>query len=72
MYSFRYVLALACIVFFYKAGEQDDGDSGGLWALLSFMISLVILIIGFEGWLPLIGSQLGLLVVIALIRVFRE
>ncbi len=70
-YSMGFVIALASIAFFYKAGEDEMG-SGLPWAGLSAIVSTAILFWWSSGVLPVLFGQLGLLAGITAYRVWRD
>ena len=71
LYSFEFVLFLACAGFFYKAAEFED-ESAFLWTVLSVSIFIVTWIVFSWGWLGCLFGQLGLFVGIAVVRVLRK
>ncbi len=67
LYSFTFVLLLACAVFFYRAGEFE-GSSGVLWPALSVVISVAIWRWLHGGFVTVLLGQLGLFAGITLYR----
>jgi hypothetical protein len=67
LYSINFVLLVVFAIFFYRAGQFDDGP-GLLWAALSVFISLLI-----WQWLQwgLLAMILGQVVLFAGIGFFR-
>ena len=70
------VLAVICVITFYGAGGLDaqDGsrDPGVLWALLSALISAIVLIAFKGSWGFLLLSQVALFVGIGAVRMLRS
>ncbi len=71
IYSFAFVMALACAAFFFKGG-QEEGSSGLLWAGLSLIVSAVVMFWLHGGVAAVLFSQVGVLMVITLFRVWRD
>ena len=71
LYSFTFVLLLACAVFFYRAGEFD-GSSGLAWAALSILISVAIWRWLHGGVLAVLLGQVGLFAGITLYRSWKK
>lgn len=70
-YSFALVMAVACAIFYFKAGEQETG-SGVLWTGLSVIVSALVIMIFHGGLLAVLLAQAALLLGIALLRVWRD
>ena len=66
-YSFTFVLLLACMLFFYRAGEFE-GSSGLAWAAVSLLISVTIWRWLHGGFIAVLLGQVGLFVAITLYR----
>jgi len=66
-YSFTFILALACAIFFYRAGEFE-GSSGLAWAAVSLLISVAIWQWLHGGIIAVLLGQAGLFVGITLYR----
>jgi hypothetical protein len=71
LYSFAPIVMIVFAIFFYRAGEYDDG-SGIVWAALSVAISLVIWQWFRWGLLAMILGQVGLFVGIGVFRMLRK
>ena len=70
IYSFEFVLLLACAVFYYKAAEIEDAPRL-LWSGLSVGVYLLTWRVLGWGLLGCLLGQVGLLVGIAGIRALR-
>ena len=70
-YSLAFVLALLCVGFFYKAG-QDEMRSGFLWGGLSLVLSMLVIVTFGGGMGMVLLSQLALLAGITFYRVWRD
>jgi hypothetical protein len=70
-YSFNLVLLVVFAIFWYRAGEFDDGP-GLLWAVLSVAISFLIWQWLHWGLLPMILGQLCLFAGITVFRIIRK
>lgn len=70
-YSFAFVIMLASIAFYYKAGVDEIG-SGIPWAGASTVIGAVVLLVFNGGVVFMLAAQLALLAAIAVYRVWRE
>jgi hypothetical protein len=70
-YSFKFVMLLACAVFYYKAAEIE-GSSGFLWSVLSVLIFILTWIVLSWGWLGCLLGQVGLFAGIAFVRMLRR
>lgn len=70
------VLALVCVITFYGAGQLDARgearDYGVLWALLSALLSALVLMALKGSWAALLLSQVGLFVGIGVYRFLRD
>ena len=70
------VLALVCVSMFYGAGQLDSRgeahDYSFLWALLSALLSALVLIALKGSWGVLLLSQVGLFVGIGVFRFLRD
>jgi len=70
-YSFGFVLALACVGLFYRAG-QDEADAGLLWGGASLVVSMTILVRWNGGIVAVALGQLGVLAAITAYRLWRD
>ena len=61
------IFIISCAVFYYKAAGHEN-IPGILWAGLSLIVALGTILLGW-GWLGLIGGQVGLFFIIAIVRV---
>ena len=70
------VLALVCVITFYGAGQLDSRgeahDYSILWALLSVLLSALVLIALKGSWAVLLLSQVGLFIGIGIFRFLRD
>jgi hypothetical protein len=71
IYSFAFVLALACAALFYKAGEQET-ESGLAWAGVSIVVSALIILTFHGGVGAVLLGQLAVLAGITLWRTWRD
>jgi predicted cobalt transporter CbtA len=71
MISIGFVIMLACVVFFYRAGQME-GKSGILWALMSVVVWRVTPHVLGDGLLSQIAGQVGLFIGIAVFRVLLD
>ena len=71
IYSFAFVLAVACAIGFFKAGEREM-DSGVFWCGLSALVSGVILLRFNGGMFAILLGQVGLLAGITAFRMWRD
>lgn len=71
LYSFEFVLLLACAAFYYKAAEIEDSYPV-LWAALSILIFLITWLVFHWGLLGCLGGQLLYLAAITLLNVLRS
>ena len=72
----EWVLALVCVITFYGAGEHEGRfgghNHGTLWAVLSILVSAVV-VLAFKGtWTYLLIAQAGLFLGIGLVRSLRD
>lgn len=69
-------LAFVGMVGFYRAGDyeawQGERHNGLLWAALSALVSGIVFGVFGGGWWLWLGAQAGLLVGIAVVRVWWE
>ena len=69
-------LTIAGTIAFFNAGEYEARDGSAnhavLWAMLSLLISVLVLFVAGWGWLPWLILQVGLFVGIAAVRVLLE
>ena len=70
-YSLTFVLLVACAIFFYRAGE-DENSSGMLWGFLSVLISVLVWRVLGWGFLGVLFGQILLFVGITLFRTWRD
>jgi len=70
-YSFGFVMALICAMFFYQAGEKET-STGLWWGGLSVILSAVVIMLLHGGVWSVLFAQVGLLVTITLYRVWRD
>ena len=71
IYSFQFILMLACAVFYYRAADLENAPAL-LWAGISFGVyALTWLWLGW-GMLGNLFAQILLLIGIAIFRVIRE
>ena len=70
------ILALVCALTFFGAGELDSrGEAHDYrypWALMSALLSALILIVFKGSWAVLLLSQVGLFVGIGVFRLMRD
>jgi len=70
------LLALICIITFYVAGDHEARLSGNnlgpLWAILSALVSALMLIALHASWTWLLVSQVALFIVIGAVRAMRS
>lgn len=71
IYSFAFVLALACAGFFYRAGDEE-GSSGLVWGGASLVVSLFVMLRLDGGMLGVALAQLGVLASIVAFRLWRD
>lgn len=71
IYSMGFVVAVAAVAFYYKAGEQEM-DWGLPWAGMSAVISALVLFRWQGGMLAVLFAQLGLLAGITAYRLWRD
>jgi len=69
-------LTIAGVIAFFNAGEYEARDGSAnhavLWAMLSLLISVLVLFVVGWDWLPWLLAQVGLFVGIAAVRVLLE
>lgn len=69
-------LTIAGMIAFFNAGEYEARDGSAnhaiLWAVLSLLISVLVLFVGGWSWLPWLFAQIGLFIGIAAVRVLIE
>ena len=70
-YSFTFILAVVCAVFFYRAGEFE-GSSGIVWAGMSAVISIAIWAWLHGGLIAVLLGQVALFVGITLYRSYKK
>jgi hypothetical protein len=70
-YSVNFVLLIAFAVFYYRAGEFDNGK-GLLWAAISLTISCLILKWLHWGAVGMVFGQILLFVGIGIFRMIRD
>ena len=70
-YSFTFILAVVCAVFFYRSAEFE-GSSGTLWSGLSILVSVLVIWVLHWGFLGVLLGQVGLFSAITLFRVMRK
>jgi hypothetical protein len=69
LYSLNFPLALACAIFFYRAGEFEQKANPGIkWAALSILVSLAIWAGLRGGFIALFLGQVALFCGITLYR----
>ena len=70
------LLAFICIVTFYVAGDHEARLSGSnygpLWAILSALVSALMLIAFNASWTWLLVSQVALFIGIGVVRAMRS
>ena len=70
------VLALVCVITFYGAGQLDSRgeaqDYSIFWALLSALVSALVLVVLKGPWAVLLLSQVGLFIGIGIFRFLRD
>jgi len=71
MFYMPVLVCLAFAVFFYRAAEFED-ESTWIWCGLSVLISALTMFWLHWGWLGIILGQIGLLVGIAFLRMWRS
>jgi hypothetical protein len=71
MFYMSVLVCLAFAVFFYRAAEFED-ESTWIWCGLSVLISALTMFWLHWGWLGIILGQIGLLVGIAFLRMWRS
>ena len=71
MMGFGFVIMVACVVFFYKAGEMDDGPAF-LWAAMSLLVWYGTGMFIGGGLFTHVGGQVALFFGIAVFRVLRD
>lgn len=74
--SLEVVLALVCAVTFFRAGRFESAgearDYGALWALMSALLSALV-VLGLKGsWVALAAAQIGLFLAIGVYRAIRD
>ena len=74
--SLEVVLALVCAVTFFRAGRFESTDQAhdfsALWALMSALVSALVLL-GLDGsWVALAAAQVGLFFAIGIYRAVRD
>jgi len=74
--SLELVLAIVCAFSFYRAGQiesvNEARDYGFPWALVSALISLLVLVVFNASWGILLLSQVGLFFGIGIYRALRD
>lgn len=70
-YDLRFVVLLACAVFYYKAAAMED-CSTLLWSGLSVLVFVVTWIVLAWGWLGCLLGQVGLFAGITVVRLLRK
>jgi len=69
-------LTIAGVIAFFNAGEWEARNGSAnhavLWAMLSLLISVVVLFVAGWDWLPWLFAQVALFVGIAAVRVLIE
>ena len=74
--SIEVMLALVCAVTFFRAGRMESVgeayDYGFLWALMSAVVSALVLIGLKTSWLVLLLCQIGLFLGIGVYRALRD
>jgi len=70
-YSFKFIVAVVCAVFFYRAGEFE-GSSGITWAGLSAVISFAMLRWLQGGVIAVLLGQVALFIGITLYRSYKK
>ena len=71
MYYFSLLTILACAVAYYHIGETEY-QKGFLLAAVSLLVSVVTFFWLGWGWLPNIGAQVGILVVLTVVNMCRK
>ena len=76
MLGSEWVLAIVCVITFYGAGAHE-GRFGGhnhglLWAVLSILVSAVVMFLLKGSWTFLLVAQVGLFLGIAVFRTLRD
>ena len=70
------LLAFVCIVTFYAAGNHEaqlsGNNYGALWAILSALVSALMLIALHASWTWLLISQVALFIGIGAVRALRS
>ena len=74
--SLEVVLALVCAVTFFRAGRFEAAgeahDYGALWALMSALLSALVLLPLKGSWVALAVAQIGLFFGIGVYRAIRD
>ena len=71
MYYFSLLMILACVAAYYHIGETEY-QKGFLLAAVSLLVSVVTFFWLGWGWLPNIGAQVGILVVLTVVNMCRK
>ena len=76
MLGSEWVLALVCVITFYGAGAHEGrfggNNHGMLWAVLSILLSALVVAIFNGTWTYLLIAQAGLFVGIGVFRAWRD
>lgn len=74
--SVEVLLALACAIAFLRAGRFESTnqahDYGFLWALMSVLLSALLLLALKASWLGILAAQVALFFGIGVVRAFRD
>jgi hypothetical protein len=71
MYYFSLLIILACAAAYYHIGEMEY-QKGFFLGAVSLLVSVVTFLGLRWGWLPSIGAQVGIFVVLTVINVCRK
>jgi len=75
-FSTELLMALACALMFFRAGRFESANSAHdysfLWALLSVLLSALLLLALKASWIVLFVSQVGLFFAIGVVRALRD
>jgi len=71
MYYFSILIILACAAAYYHIGEMEY-QRGSLLAAVSVLLSIVTFLGLGWGWLPSMGAQAGIFVVLTIVNICRK